>query len=328
MDTTRRRFIITTYGTVGLLGGWHIGCGADTPPVSTPAPAAPPPAPPPPDPLEQMRATMGALPIETTKLADNLVMLSGPGGNVAVLYGPDGKIVVDTFVQPAWDKLKQSLDGLSNGSITSVIDTHWHFDHSDNNQRFRQAGAEIVAHENTKKRMSQVHDLLGMHIPASPTEALPTQMFAANHKMTANGEALELTYVPPPAHTDTDIFIRYTKANVLHMGDVFFNGIYPFIDQSTGGSINGMIAGAELGLKLADRRTRIVPGHGPLGDRAALTKTRDMLVVVRDRVQKMKKSGSSLEDVAAAKPTKDLDEIWGKGFMPPDNFVTIVYNTL
>ncbi len=327
MKSTRRRFIITTYGTVGFLGGLHLGCGADAPPATTPAPVTPPPSPPPADPIAQMRATLGATPIETVKLTDNLVMLSGPGGNVAVLYGPDGKVVVDSFVQTAWEKLKQSLDALNNARVTSLIDTHWHFDHVDNNQKFRQAGAEIVAHENTKKRMSETHDLLGMHFTPAPAEALPTQTFGAAHEMTANGEALELMHVPP-AHTDTDIFIRYTKANVLHMGDVFFNGIYPFIDQSTGGSINGMIAGAERGLKLADGSTKIVPGHGPLADRAALAKSRDMLVTVRDRVQKLKASGRPLEDAIAAKPTKDLDEIWGKGFMPPDNFVTIVYSTL
>lgn len=292
-----------------------------------PAPATPPQSPPPVDPLAQMRATMGAPAIETVKLTDNLVMLSGPGGNVAVLYGPDGKVVVDTFLQPAWERLKQSLDGLSDARITSLINTHWHFDHVDNNQNFRQAGAEIVAHDNTKKRLSETHDLLGIHFTPAPAEALPTQTFAATHKMAANGEALELTHVGP-AHTDTDIFIRYMKANVLHMGDVFFNGIYPFIDQGTGGSINGMIAGAEQGLKLADNRTRIVPGHGPLADRAALVRARDMLVTVRDRVQKLKTSGQGLADVVAAKPTKDLDEVWGKGFMPPDNFVTLVYDTL
>jgi len=327
MKSTRRRFILTTYGTVGLFGGLHVGCGADAPPVTTPAPVTPPPSAPLVDPLAQMRATLGATPIETVKLTDNLVMLSGPGGNLAVLYGPDGKIVVDSFVQTAWEKLRQSLDGLNNARIATLIDTHWHFDHTDNNQNFRRAGAEIVAHENTAKRMSETHDLLGMHFTPAPAEALPTQTFAATHKIAANGEALELIHVPP-AHTDSDIFIRYTKANVLHMGDVFFNGIYPFIDQSTGGSINGMIAGAEQGLKLVDGTTKIVPGHGPLADRAALARARDMLVTVRDRVQKLKSSGRPLEDAIAAKPTKDLDEVWGKGFMPPDNFVTIVYSTL
>ena len=327
MIASRRRFILTTYGTIGLIGGLNVGCGAGAPPATTPAPVTPPPPAPAVDALAEMRKGGGATPIEALKLTDSVVMFSGPGGNVMVLYGPDGKIVVDSFFQPAWERLKQSLDGLGHARITSLIDTHWHFDHVDNNENFRRAGAEIVAHENTPKRMSQSHQLLGMHIPPSPAAAMPTQTFAASHKLTANAESVELTYVPP-AHTDTDIFIRFTKANVLHMGDVFFNGIYPFIDQSTGGTINGMISGVAQGLKAVDGSTKIVPGHGPLADRVALGKYQDMLVTVRDRVQKLKSSGRALEDALAAKPTKDFDEVWGKGFMPPDNFVTIVYSTL
>jgi cyclase len=327
MTYTRRRFIVSTYGTIGFLGGLHLGCGAEAPPATTPAPATPPPSAPQVDPIAEMRKNGGAAPIEILKLSDNLVMLSGPGGNVAVLHGVDGKVVVDTFFLTAWDRLKQTLDGLGSARITSAIDTHWHFDHVDNNQNLRKAGAAIVAHENTTKRMSETHDILGMRFTPAPADALPTQTFAASHTLTANGETIELTHVPP-AHTDTDIFVRFTKANVLHMGDVFFNGIYPFIDQGTGGSINGMIAGAAQGLKAVDRSTKIVPGHGPLADQAALTRYHDMLVTVRDRVQKLKAGGRPLEDAIAAKPTKDLDEVWGKGFMPPDNFVTIVYSTL
>jgi cyclase len=185
----------------------------------------------------------------------------------------------------------------------------------------------VIAHDNPKKRMSETHDVLGMHFTPSPADALPTQTFASAHTLTANGEALDLVYVPP-AHTDTDIYIHFSKANVLHMGDVFFNGIYPFIDQGTGGSINGMIGGVERALKQVDANARIIPGHSPLADRAALGRFRDMMVTVRDRVQKLKTSGRTLEDAIAAKPTKDLDAVWGKGFMPPDNFVTIVYSTL
>ncbi len=279
------------------------------------------------DPLAQMRAQLGAIPIETSKLGDRLTLLSGPGGNVVVLDGPDGKVVVDSFVQPAWTALKQALDGMGNTKITSLIDTHWHFDHTDNNENFRKAGAAIVAHENTKKRMSQTHELLGMKFPASPPDALPTQTFAGKHAMAANGEQLALSHVPP-AHTDTDIIIRYQKANVLHMGDLFFNGFYPFIDGGTGGSINGMIAAAASTLKMVDAQTKIVPGHGPLGDRDALSRFHDMMVTVRDRVQKLKKEGKTLEETVAAAPTKDLDATWGKGFLQPNQFVTIVYGLL
>jgi cyclase len=279
------------------------------------------------DPIAERRAQMGAAPIVATRLADNLSMLSGPGGNVVVLNGADGKLVVDTFVQPAWTPLKQMLDTMGAPPIKLLIDTHWHFDHTDNNENFRKAGAAIVAHVNTRKRMSETHDVLGMHFTPSPAAALPTVTFADTHKVQMNGEDIEAGRIPP-AHTDTDAYVRFTRANALHMGDVFFNGVYPFIDASTGGHINGQIAGATLGLKLSDNATRIVPGHGPLADKAALTAYRDMLVTVRDRVQKLKTSGRTLPEVVAAKPTADLDATWGKGFMQPGDFVAIVYNTL
>ena len=279
------------------------------------------------DALTAMRTQIGSTPLESVTLTDNLTMLSGPGGNVVVLTGRDGKLVVDSFVQPAWTALKQRLDGMGSGRITALVDTHWHFDHADNNANFRKAGAEIVAHANTKKRLTESHDLLGAHFAPAPPEALPTQTFTASHSLDANGEQVALGYIPP-AHTDTDVYVRFAKANVLHLGDLFFNGMYPFIDASTGGSINGMIGGTNLAMKLADNRTKIVPGHGPLGDLAALTKYRDMLVTVRDRVQKLKSGGQTLEQVLAAKPTSELDETWGKGFMNAANFLTIVYNTL
>jgi glyoxylase-like metal-dependent hydrolase (beta-lactamase superfamily II) len=279
------------------------------------------------DPLAQMRAKFGAVPIEVVELGPNLSLLSGPGGNVVVLNGADGKILVDTFVQTAWDNLRKALDGLGPAKITSVIDTHWHFDHADNNENLRKAGAAIVAHENTTKRLSQTHELLGLKFPPAPAGALPTQTFKENHSIDANGEQLRLAYVPP-AHTDTDITIRYQKANVIHLGDLFFNGAYPFFDASTGGNISGMIAASDAVLKGVDAQTKIVPGHGPLGDRAALTKFRDVMVTVRDRVQKLKKEGRTLEEVVKAAPTKDLDPTWGNGFMQPAQFVTIVYQSV
>jgi cyclase len=279
------------------------------------------------DPIEAMRAQLGAVPIEGVKLTDNLTMFSGPGGNVLVLHGPDGKIVVDGFVQPAWAGLKQALDGFGSSPIQSLVDTHWHIDHADNNANFRKAGATIVAHENTRKRLTETHQLLGMTFKPAPPEALPTRTFKDTHTLNANGEEVALGHIPP-AHTDTDIYIRCSKANVLHLGDVFFNRVYPFIDASTGGSVNGMIAGADMALKLADGTTKIIPGHGPLATRDDLTKYRDMLVTVRDRVLTLKKGGKTLEEVVAAAPTKDLDATWGKGFMQPNNFVTLIYNLL
>lgn len=281
------------------------------------------------DRLAAARAQMGSAPIQSQPLAENLTLLSGPGGNVVVLIGPDGKIVVDTFVMPAWPKLKETLDAMGNAPLKTVIDTHWHFDHTDNNAHLHAAGATVLAHENTKTRMAEPHDsaLAGLHVPASPADALPQQTFTTSEKLQANGEIMMLQYFQP-AHTDTDIYIHFQHANVIHMGDTFFNGFYPVIDAGTGGKIDGMIVAADKILPLADNNTRIVPGHGPLGNKADLTKFRDMLVVARDRVQKLKTAGKSAAEIVASKPFADLDATWGKGFFNGDVFVQMVYSAL
>ncbi|HVH70708.1 MAG TPA: MBL fold metallo-hydrolase [Candidatus Dormibacteraeota bacterium] len=284
---------------------------------------------PPTDPVAAFRAQMAANPIQPQKLADNLTLLSGPGGNVVVLNGADGKFVVDTFVSPAWPKLKESLEAIGNAPVKTVIDTHWHFDHVDNNGPLRAAGATILAHENTKKRMSEAHDLLvlNLHFPPSPADALPQQTFATTHKLEADGETLLLEHVAP-AHTDTDIFVHFQKANVIQTGDLFFNGLYPYIDGATGGKVSGMIAACDKLLKQANNDTKIVSGHGPLGNRADVVKFREMLVTTRDRVQKLKSAGKSAQEAAAAKPLADLEDAWGKGFFNGDVFVQILYSTL
>jgi cyclase len=288
--------------------------------------------------LASMRAKFNAAPIQTQKLANNVTMLSGPGGSVVVLNGPDGKFVVDTFVAPAWPKLKEALDGLGSAPVKYVIDTHWHFDHTDNNAPLHAAGATILAHENTKKRMSEPHDLpvlyrgadgvlAGLHFDPSPVEALPQQTFPASYKLQANGETIALQHFAP-AHTDSDIYVHFHKANVISMGDTFFNGMYPYIDPGTGGTIAGMIGAADKILSLADNHTKIVAGHGPLGNKGDLTKSRDMLATSRDRVQKLKSAGKSAMEAVGEKPFADLDPVWGKGIINSDQFVQVAYLVL
>src|SRR6202140_2075797 len=295
-------------------------------------------APSPADLLASFRAQFNSVPMETQKLADNVTMFDGPGGAVVVLNGPDGKFVVDTFVAPAWPRLKEALDGLGNAPVKCVIDTHWHFDHTDNNAHLHAAGATVIAHENTKKRMSEPHDLpvlyrgadgtlAGLHFDPSPAEALPQQTFAASYRLQANGETLALQHVAP-AHTDSDIYVHFQKANVISMGDLFFNGMYPYINPGTGGTIAGMIAAADKILSLADNHTKIVAGHGPLGNKADLMKSRDMLITSRDRVEKLKSAGKSAQEAVEEKPFADLDPVWAQGIINSDQFVQIVYLTL
>jgi glyoxylase-like metal-dependent hydrolase (beta-lactamase superfamily II) len=282
------------------------------------------------DRVAAFRAQIGAIPIQSQPLAKNLTLLAGPGGNVVVLHGSDGLVVVDTFVSPAWPRFQESLKGLGRGPVKFVINTHWHFDHTDNNAALRAGGATLVAHENTKLRMTQPHHLavLELDFAPSPAAALPQRVFKDGYKLEANGERLAVTHVPP-AHTDSDVAVRFEQANVLHTGDVFFNGgVYPYIDGSTGGRIDGMIGAADRLLSLADANTKIVPGHGPLGTKADYAKYRDMLSTAADRVRKLKVSGKSLEECVAAKPFADLEADWGKGRFNGDTFVKVVYLTL
>ena len=288
--------------------------------------------------LADMRAKFNAVPMETQKLADNITMFDGPGGAVTVLNGPDGKFVVDTFVAPAWPRLQEALDGLGNAPVQRVINTHWRFDHTDNNAHLHAGGATVLAHENTKKRMSESHDLpvlyrasdgtlSGLHFDPSPAESLPQQTFAVSYELQANGEILALQHVAP-AHTDSDIYVHFQNANVISMGDLFFNGMYPYIDPGTGGTIAGMIAVADKILSLADDRTKIVAGHGPLGNKADLLKSRDMLLTSRDRVEMLKSTGKSALEAVADKPFADLDATWGQGIVNSDQWIQIVYLTL
>lgn len=281
------------------------------------------------DQVAAMRAQFGGVPIQSQKLTDNITLLSGPGGNVVVLNGADGKLMGDTFVQPAWPHLTEALAAIGSAPLKTAVDTHWHFDHADNNASVRAAGATLIAHTNTKKRMSEMHTLavLNLTFQPSPANALPQQTFEQTHKIAMNGETVSLVHIPP-AHTDSDIYLHFEKGNVLQTGDVFFNGIYPYIDDGTGGSVSGMIAGAAKVIAVADNNTKVVPGHGPLGTKADLIKYREMLITVRERLQKLKSSGKSMQEAIAAKPLADLDETWGKGLFTSDAFIQIAYPAL
>ena len=286
------------------------------------------PSAPPTDRLAQMRAAGASTPIKTTKLYNNIWLLQGAGGNMAVQTGKDGNILIDSSFATAVPHIKEAISGVSSDAPHALINTHWHVDHVDGNEGMHAAGFLVIAHEMTKTRMSEPAEmkLFHMTIPAYPAGAIPSHTFIDTLKHDHNGDSIELVHYDP-AHTDTDIYIHFQNADVLHVGDIFFNKSYPFIDEGTGGSIGGTIAAAQKSLALATDRTKIIPGHGPLGDKADLEKYIDMLSAVRDNVVTLKKSGASEQEVIAKKPTAQFDSDWLRNGTP-DMFVGIVYRTV
>ena len=271
--------------------------------------------------------------LKTTELAPGLAMLEGvggfAGGNVVVSYGADGIAIVDDQFVPMVPKIEAAVRKLKEGPVRFVINTHFHGDHVGGNEPMRGAGAVIFAHENVRKRMSvdQFSKLLNRKMPAAPAAALPVVTFGDGVTLHWNGETIRVEHVAP-AHTDGDSHIWFERANALHMGDTFVNGLFPFIDVESGGSVTGFIESANRVLAKSNARTKIVPGHGPLATQADLAKFRDMLVDVKGRVEKGIKSGKTRDQFVAAKPLADLEAEWGNGFMKVDQFTSLVWMSL
>jgi cyclase len=267
--------------------------------------------------------------VKAEKLAEGVHMLTGAGGNLGVSSGADGIFLVDDQYAPLTPKIKAALAAISDKPLRFVLNTHWHGDHTGGNENLAGTGALIVAHDNVRKRMSvdQFIEMFGRTVPASPALALPVVTFTDAVTFHLNGDEIQAFHVAP-AHTDGDTIVVFRKANVVHMGDTFFNGLYPFIDLSSGGSLEGVIAAADRVLGAIDDDTRIIPGHGPAGRKADLKAFRDVLAGIRDKVKPMVAAGKTLAEVQAAKPTAAWDEAWGKGFMKPETFTAIVYQSL
>ena len=267
--------------------------------------------------------------VKVVPVAGGVSMLVGQGGNIGVTSGKDGIFLIDDQFEPLLPKIRAAVKTLGDGPIRFVVNTHFHGDHTGGNAKLHEAGAVIIAQENVRKRlgMERINPSTKERTPPKPPEAWPLVTYASGVNLYLNGDELEVFHVAR-AHTDGDSIIRFKKANVLHMGDTFFNGNYPFIDVDSGGSIDGMIAAADQVLAIADDKTKIIPGHGPLGTKADLQNYRNVLAGIRDRVKALIAQGKSLDQIVAAKPTAQWDPTWGKGFMGPDVFVGFVHRSL
>lgn len=268
-------------------------------------------------------------PINAVKVKPNLAVLSGDGGNIGVLIEPDSLFVIDTGFDNRSADLLKALADLDPHKVAVVFNTHWHLDHVGANAALGKAGAKIMAHENVKKWVSQtvvMEALNNRKIDPLPAEGQPTQTFNKKGRLTFGKARIE--YAPvAPAHTDGDTYVFFPEVNVLHTGDLLFNGTYPLIDYSTGGWIGGMVAACDKLLQVGDTQTVIIPGHGPVGTKEDLQASRDMLNAVYANLQTLAAAGKNAQDAVASAPTKAFDDQFGKG-MKPDQFVSIAYTGL
>ena len=267
--------------------------------------------------------------IRTTLLGSGIAMLEGAGGNLGVSTGVDGVVLIDDQYAPLTEKIRAAIAKLSPEPIRFVVNTHWHGDHTGGNENLGRGGALILAHREVRTRMGTEQHFAARNrtIPASPPEALPVVTYDEGVTLYLNGQTIDVLHVDP-AHTDGDSIVFFREADVLHLGDTYFSGMYPFIDLSSGGRIEGVIASANRALELAGPGTKIIPGHGPLSSRADLVRYRDMLVGIRDRVRESIASGQDLEAVIAARPSARFDADFGGGFISPEDMVRTVYASL
>jgi glyoxylase-like metal-dependent hydrolase (beta-lactamase superfamily II) len=282
--------------------------------------------------VDVIRDAAATAPLKAHKLRGNVTVIEGSGGNIAVLTGPDGKVFIDAGITATRPRIMDAVNRLGRDPIRHLINTHWHFDHTDGNQWLNAEGAAILAHENTHKHLlsaQRVEDW-EFNFPSPPLAAVPTEVFSSEKAVSLNRSTLHLKHYGP-AHTDGDISVRFSEADIFHCGDTYWNRIYPFIDYSTGGSIDGMIKAAEANVAAVTDKTIVIPGHNlpeqasPVSNRAELSAFRDMLVAIREGVAKLKGGGRSLDEVVAAKPTAAFDANWGQFLISPALFTKLVY---
>lgn len=264
-----------------------------------------------------------------TPLSPTITMVKGRGGNVAVSSGEDGVFIIDDQMQPLTDQLLANIRTISDEPIRFVINTHYHGDHVGGNEGVGKSGAVIIAHDNIRVRMNrdEFNNFMGDTTEAWPKDSLPVVTFNDQVTLHLNGESVSVTHVPH-GHTDGDSIVFFPESNVLHMGDIYFNGLYPYIDLDGGGSIQGMISAVALGMELANAETQVIPGHGPMSNLEELTAYHAFLTATQNNVQALIDQGMTLEQAVAAKPTAEWDDTLGKVWITPEQMVIFIYNSL
>lgn len=280
-------------------------------------------------PVIMINKAAATTPITATPLRGSLSMLSGSGGNITVLTGKQGKLMVDAGIAVSRPRVEAALAAISSAPVKYLINTHYHWDHTDGNPWVKDDGATIIATAGTVKRVSVATrvDDWDFTFPALPTKGIPTEILSANKTYHFDGQTIEVRLLDP-SHTDTDLYVVFKEANVASLGDLFWNGVYPFIDNENGGGIDGMIKADDAILAALNDDVVLAPGHGPVGTKKQFREFRDMLAGVRDKVSALKKQGKSRDEVVAAKPTAQYDAVYGHFVIDPDFFTRIVYDGL
>jgi glyoxylase-like metal-dependent hydrolase (beta-lactamase superfamily II) len=277
--------------------------------------------------VAQAQQDMSKVEIKAEQLAPGVAVLFGAGGNIGVSYGEDGTVLIDDQFAPLTGKIQTAIAGLGASPVKFLINTHWHGDHTGGNENFGKAGAVIMAHDNVRVRMASDQKTGFGEIKASPKAALPVITYAEGLKLHLNGEEVRVVSVPP-AHTDGDSIVHWTKSNVIHMGDLYFNKVtFPFVDRGSGGDVRGVIIAADKALAMADDATKIIPGHGPVATKADLKAYRDMVSEIVSRVERAAKEGKTLGEVKAMKPADGFG-VATNGFITANRFVETVYATV
>lgn len=267
--------------------------------------------------------------ISSKQVADQVYMLKGRGGNMGVLFGDHRALLIDDQFAPLTEKIRTTIHEIKDVTVSFVLNTHWHPDHTGGNKNFGKTGSHIIAHENVRIRLKngQKENYFGRTIAPASYQALPIMTYTRDITFHFSRETTSVMHIPH-AHTDGDSIVHFEDKNVIHAGDIFFNGTFPFIDLSAGGNISGIMKGVNELLDRSDDKTKIIPGHGPLGTRSDLKEYRRMLDTIRTRIARQIDNGNSLKETQKSNPTRGYAEEWGTGFINPDQFTEMVYRSI